>query len=278
MKMRPRQGLALVLSSLAVAGCAHVRPEGTRAEARVDRSQAPVPPPSADGEALRAVAPRRAVDLGISGRAVVRIRLDAEGHATSVTVIEESPGGFGFGEACATLFRAHATGWRPARDASGQARAYIFSMPCTFDVFPLDAEEEPTESAVTPCEPPEAGASSQGEASRGGSCTPPVSAPSLSRRPAAPPGLNDALLRALYPVTARRLGVEGTALMRVTIDRAGNATGVRIISENPPGQGFGVACESALRSYATGWQPALDAAENPVDHAFPFRCTFEIAD
>lgn len=116
-------------------GCAHTQPEASRSS-RDDLSRPPVPPASLNSEALRAAAPRRMVEAGVGGRAVLRITLDADGTVIAVTVLEESPAGFGFGEACVQVIRAHATGWQPARDASGRAGRYSFRMPFTLEIQP----------------------------------------------------------------------------------------------------------------------------------------------
>ncbi len=51
-----------------------------------------------------------------------------------------------------------------------------------------------------------------------------------------------------YPHRAKRAGVEGTVQLAVTLDGAAHPTGVAILSEQPPGHGFGAAASSAAES------------------------------
>lgn len=125
----PRQARLLALScALLLAGC----PSAT-ITSRPSLGRAPVPPPALNDAALRAHFPTGALRSSTSGFASIRITLSAEGTVTSVDLVDESPPGAGFGEACVAVTTAHATGWQPALDQNGRPGIYRFRFRCTFE-------------------------------------------------------------------------------------------------------------------------------------------------
>jgi TonB family protein len=97
-----------------------------------------------------------------------------------------------------------------------------------------------------------------------------VAAGELSRPPRAP-GLNGDLERN-YPAEARRSGVGGTAVIRISILPDGRVGSIRRVSESYPG--FGEACERTVRG--SRWSPPLDARGEPVATEVNYTCRFEI--
>jgi TonB family protein len=94
----------------------------------LDLSRRPVPP-RLDG-VLKSYYPADARRGGVSGRAVVRARIDAEGRVSAVTLLTESwPG---FGEACRKTVLG--SSWSPPLDAGGRAVATEVSYTCRFEV------------------------------------------------------------------------------------------------------------------------------------------------
>ena len=57
-----------------------------------------------------------------------------------------------------------------------------------------------------------------------------------------------ALLSRFYPTSAEKHGVDGFVTVAATLDTAGQATDVRILSESPPDMGFGAAASSLAYS------------------------------
>jgi len=94
----------------------------------------------------------------------------------------------------------------------------------------------------------------------------------LSRQPI-PPSLK-AKLEKLYPKKARQEGVEGKADARLYVGPNGLPVKIRILSEDPPGYGFGEACKKALQGEE--WKPPIDEDGKPVTTRVTFRCGFEI--
>lgn len=88
-------------------------------------------PPRRSPDTWKCPYPQQAITEGVtSGAAVLRVDVDAEGHATNVTIVEDS--GFGFGEearACAARVP-----YLPARDADGHAVAGQTRLRILFDV------------------------------------------------------------------------------------------------------------------------------------------------
>jgi TonB family protein len=97
---------------------------------------------------------------------------------------------------------------------------------------------------------------------------------SLSRRPAAPGGL-DALLRRFYPRRARSQGIEGSVTVRMRVLPDGRVSEIRVLDERPAGFDFAGACLQLLRA-APAFVPPLDRTGKRVATDIPFRCTFEI--
>jgi len=94
----------------------------------------------------------------------------------------------------------------------------------------------------------------------------------LSRQPI-PPALKKKLEK-IYPKKARQERVEGFADARLYIGPDGRPSRIRILSEQPEGQGFGEACKRALQGEK--WKPPLDADGKPVTTRVTFRCGFTI--
>jgi TonB family protein len=91
-------------------------------------SRPPSPPPLDD--TLRAHYPAAARAAGRAGRAAVRVRIDADGVASVLSVLDASEPGFA--EACrATVQRSR---WRPPLDAQGAAVATEVTYTCAFEV------------------------------------------------------------------------------------------------------------------------------------------------
>ena len=94
----------------------------------------------------------------------------------------------------------------------------------------------------------------------------------LSRQPI-PPALK-AKLEKFYPKKARQERVEGSADARLYIGPDGKPARIRILTEDPIGQGFGAACKRALQNEK--WKPPLDKDGRPVTTRVTFRCGFTI--
>ena len=94
----------------------------------------------------------------------------------------------------------------------------------------------------------------------------------LSRQPI-PPALK-AKLEKFYPKKARQERVEGSADARLYIGPDGKPARIRILTEDPLGQGFGDACKRALQNEK--WKPPLDKDGKPVTTRVTFRCGFTI--
>lgn len=110
-------------------------------------------------------------------------------------------------------------------------------------------------------------ARAQGDQPAGAPAAPPPAAPPSAPPPAAPAArvnLTDPVL-GFYPAAAKAAGVEGQAIINCKRDEHLALTGCTLVSENPPGQGFGAA---ALAMAAKSPQnPKLllkDAAAQPA--------------
>jgi TonB family protein len=109
----------------------------------------------------------------------------------------------------------------------------------------------------------------------GGTGTAPAAPAAINytRRPSQPPGMGGHLQR-FYPTGARARGVEGRARVMIRILADGALDVQRVVSESPPGEGFGQACMEALRR-SPSWTSALDeAGEAVASPPRPFDCTF----
>ena len=93
----------------------------------------------------------------------------------------------------------------------------------------------------------------------------------LSRRPT-PPVL-DGRLRANYPADLERRGVEGEAMVRLTLSKSGRVEHAQTISQTDPG--FAEACRKTLLD--TVWSPPLDRDGEPVRTTLSYRCRFRVA-
>jgi periplasmic protein TonB len=99
-----------------------------RANAGADVSQKPAPP--ALDAVLKRNYPPEARQRGIGGLAVVRARIDSDGHVRSASLLTETARGFG--AACQKTL--HGSRWRPALDRSGRPLATQVSYTCHFRV------------------------------------------------------------------------------------------------------------------------------------------------
>jgi TonB family protein len=78
-------------------------------------------------------------------------------------------------------------------------------------------------------------------------------------------GVDD--LKPFYPPAAMHAGIEGSVQIAVTLDEAGRPTDSMILSESPPGQGFGAAASAAVHGAMR--------YRNPTGH--PTTLTFNVA-
>jgi protein TonB len=77
-------------------------------------------------------------------------------------------------------------------------------------------------------------------------------------------------VKAEYPIEARRLGLEGSVLLRVGIDHTGKVRSVRITQR--VGNGFDEAAVKALWQFK--FSPAISNDGRPVDYVLNYRVTF----
>ncbi|MGF1467484.1 MAG: energy transducer TonB [Sandaracinaceae bacterium] len=106
-------------------------PEGPRTVALRDLSQRPSPPLGELRRLLERNFPRRAQQLGIEGRAVVRMRVASDGRVRPLGVVSESYEGFG--DACRQTLR-QSPRWQPPVDRAGNPVDTITSFTCTFTI------------------------------------------------------------------------------------------------------------------------------------------------
>jgi TonB family protein len=80
-------------------------------------------------------------------------------------------------------------------------------------------------------------------------------------------GSNDELRR-FYPAEADKAGIEGTVIMRATLDETGRLTDARVVSESPPDMGFGAAASRLVQTFTYA---------NPTGHPaeFAFKVKFD---
>lgn len=107
-------------------------PQGTRL-VRLENLSRPPRQPSSLAASLDRLYPPGARQRGERGSARVRLRISADGSARPLSLIAASTPEFG--QACRTLLRA-SRGWRPGRDAEGNAVDTVIEFPCTFEVRP----------------------------------------------------------------------------------------------------------------------------------------------
>jgi protein TonB len=92
----------------------------------------------------------------------------------------------------------------------------------------------------------------------------------LSSKPN-PPSL-DAALRRHYPQGLRSRGIEGQAVVRLTLSPSGRVSTARIASESEPG--FGAACRQTLLE--SRWSAPLDREGRAVGTQLTYRCRFRV--
>jgi protein TonB len=109
-----------------------------------------------------------------------------------------------------------------------------------------------------------------GDADAAGEAIVPIA--NLSRRPSAPSGLREALVRH-YPPELRARGIEGEARVSFVLQPGGRLSRFRVVSESE--DGFGRACREMLEE-SRGWDDPLDRDGNPVATRVSFTCQFSI--
>jgi outer membrane biosynthesis protein TonB len=102
--------------------------EGPRTVGLGDLSQPPRPPGLSDQ--LERNYPDDARSRGVSGKAVMRLRVMPDGHVRELVVISESHAGFG--EACQQTLRGSV--WSPPLDLQARPVSTLVSYTCTFEV------------------------------------------------------------------------------------------------------------------------------------------------
>ncbi len=103
-------------------------PPGPPVVAAADLSRPPVPPDLVD--AVRHAYPSEARIKGMSGKAVVRLRIAPDGRTSDSKLVSESA--TGFGAACQAALRG--SRWSPPVDRQGQAVATVVNFTCRFEV------------------------------------------------------------------------------------------------------------------------------------------------
>jgi protein TonB len=98
--------------------------------AEASLSRKPVPPPDMDA-LLEKNFPARARTQGVSGSALLRVRIMADGRATDMQVVRET-GDYGFGEACIKTLRMRR--WQAPLDRQGHPVATDIRYACEFEV------------------------------------------------------------------------------------------------------------------------------------------------
>jgi periplasmic protein TonB len=97
---------------------------------------------------------------------------------------------------------------------------------------------------------------------------------SLSRRPAAPQGL-DAMLERHYPKRARTQGVEGKVVIALRVLPTGRPADLRVVREHPSGFDFAEACRKTIRE-SGAFTPGLDRDGTAVASDIDFTCDFVV--
>lgn len=93
----------------------------------------------------------------------------------------------------------------------------------------------------------------------------------LSERPT-PPAL-DGSLRKNYPPELERQGIEGDALLRLTLSVTGKVIEAKTLSQSHAA--FAEACRKTL--LGTAWSPPRDRSGKPVRTSLDYRCRFKVS-
>jgi TonB family protein len=93
-------------------------------------SRKPVPPDGMDA-LLEQYFPPRARAQGVSGSALLRVRVNADGRVGEMQTLRET-GDYGFGAACSKALRQKR--WQPPLDKQGQPVATEIRYSCEFEV------------------------------------------------------------------------------------------------------------------------------------------------
>ena len=105
-----------------------VAPPAVVAEASLSRK--PVPPPDMDA-LLEQNFPPGARAQGVSGTALLRVRIQSDGRPSDMQIVRET-GDYGFGEACKKTLRMRR--WQPPLDRTGNPVATDIKYSCEFEV------------------------------------------------------------------------------------------------------------------------------------------------
>ncbi|PZQ62592.1 MAG: hypothetical protein DI570_10130 [Phenylobacterium zucineum] len=165
---------------------------------------------------LKAVLPRRALEKGIDGRAVVSCTVTVQGSLVDCVPIEEAPTGIGFGEAAVALTPQMLM--RPAR-LKGQPSPSTVRIPINWVGW------GPTPGMYT-----------DGRK---------VARPDLPWATA--PSYAD--VAAAYPAKAREAGVAGRATVGCDLSKEGRLVGCTTITAEPKGYGFEAAAKSLAKLF-----------------------------
>jgi len=86
--------------------------------------------------------------------------------------------------------------------------------------------------------------------------------------------VNQITRNVVYPPVARQMNIEGIARLELFINRQGNITAVRVLSETPPNRGFGAAAADAFRGVRALRPAELNGV--PVAVRFQYNLTFAL--
>jgi protein TonB len=103
---------------------------GTAVVSEASLSRKPVPPGDMNAQ-LEQNFPPRARMQGVSGVALLRVRIQADGRVGDMQIVRET-GDYGFGNACMKTLRARR--WQPPLDRRGQPVATDIRYSCEFEV------------------------------------------------------------------------------------------------------------------------------------------------
>lgn len=189
------------------------------------------------GQEIANVFPRKAIDRGVGGRAVIECQVTVEGFLHACKVESESPAGLDFGAAGLQLtpqFR-----MTPMIRAGKPAPGGEVTIPIVW-------------------QPPTGGVMN--------TSTPVVLDPPWTRAP------TQAEVNAAWPKAAAGLE-SGQAALRCDLDMSGQPKNCQVISENPRDKGFGKAAKALSKSFQVTFDPddAKALKKYTVDVPFRFR-------
>ncbi len=205
------------------------------------------------GTKVLPVYPEAARKVGAPGKVTLRAVIRRDGTVGDIKVLEEPPGGFGFGRAAIEAVRQ----WR-YRPATKDGRPVDVYLTIVVNFQLASAAKPRGESAPPPV----------GEA-RGGK----VLAPGVDgvTEPELIPGTK---VRPVYPKAAQAAGVSGKVTLRAVIHRDGTVGDIKVLRESPGGFGFGRAAIDAVQQWR--YRPAMKDG-CPVDVYFRVVVNFQLA-